>query len=103
MRHAPEKDQLSLGQIKTSFAGWYWFRGQAGHEIVDLQVMRLELDENEQFLPTSSLGFHEQTALDKFDGHRERPLTPYVPALSDTASGKTCASIRRREMKTGDT
>lgn len=56
--------------------GWYWFRGQAGHETVELEVIRLDYGENGQLTPASSFGFQEWTNLNKFDGYWEGPLEP---------------------------
>lgn len=56
--------------------GWYWFRGKAGHEAVDLEVIRLDYGGHGQLTPASSFGFQDWTDLDKFDGHWEGPLAP---------------------------
>lgn len=56
--------------------GWYWFRGQAGRETVDLEVIRLDFGGNGQLTPASSFGFQDWADLDRFVGHWEGPLAP---------------------------
>ena len=64
--------------------GRYWFRGRAGHEVIDLEVIRLGHDEHGRIAPAASFGFQKCVDLDKFVGYWFGPLEP--PAFGRSES-----------------